>query len=323
MWYVQCHHDANSGGKPQNLFLPTRHPTGRSETQRAAQQRKSGRKLQPRPRCAGTTLMFKGVSAFPAQQSKGTAPGCQTSGPKQERCGTGGTTERHCSQGQNTVPAGAGPKPGASPGQAQARDPQSHTTQEEPPGTTDHQSAMPITQQCRGSAKGRRHTTEPTGTPAATRRTSSDGTLPSTNPDALRAEGPNVTLTGQRWQDLHCQRGEARRPPGGKLGDTMVPARLAHTPSRQTDQQDLLSQFRSEAPVPAIIRHQEFLQLIKILSSFVNMKQLRERNKNVFISSGQATDIISLTRLKMHCTRAKLLEIRVVPVLNGFKIGGY
>lgn len=36
----------------------------------------------------------------------------------------------------------------------------------------------------------------------------------------------------------------------------------------------ILSQLSTETPVPAVISHQEFLKLIKILSSFVNMKKL-------------------------------------------------
>lgn len=47
-----------------------------------------------------------------------------------------------------------------------------------------------------------------------------------------------------------------------------------HNNKNNHSENHILSQLSTETPVPAVISHQEFLKLIKILSSFVNMKKL-------------------------------------------------
>lgn len=46
---------------------------------------------------------------------------------------------------------------------------------------------------------------------------------------------------------------------------------------------DLLCQFSSKPPISTVVCHQKLLELIKVLSSFINMKKLKEQNKNAFI----------------------------------------
>lgn len=93
------------------------------------------------------------------------------------------------------------------------------------------------------------------------------------SPRATRTD-PNATLTASCGKDPGNRRDTGH---GTTLALRLQGAEILEegAPDGQGSAQDLLSQLSSETPIPTIVCHQKLLELVKILSSFVNMKKLK------------------------------------------------
>ena len=63
------------------------------------------------------------------------------------------------------------------------------------------------------------------------------------------------------------------------------------TPQRSLGREDSLGQLGSEAPVPAVVSHQELLKLIQVLSSLVDVKKLKKQNKSAHEDEVEAASL--------------------------------